>query len=330
MLRISVLAALLASAASGQSLLAPLETWNVERALKAGMVSMAGFGAAPGGVVVGVTVIHSPVTAFALVREDEAVRLPLLLPRAQQLRALRGRWAITVSQNQDDPKTWLLTLHDLESGESKVLQTVSGFASAALSDHRAAVLDAAPVGPVLRIYRLAGGWMETESRIQLHPFDVFPSFAAEDRLLLVGRSDYRVTPLVLGDTSGAIREEPTYELSGPEVTDARRKSSPSFGLGKVSSSPGSAKRVNTHAHLTTQGGRDLFLLTPLRPADGLRLVEFDREGQEEAVHLLRLPRGTDLKEFRLFANPWLPPIAAEGGEIRLYARDGRIFRYTRP
>jgi hypothetical protein len=318
-------------AVGGDGLVRSLGVWDPKLPLEAARRPVVGLSAVGGETVLALATPRDGLVVFVGAREGEAARKQVTLSRRADLeRAMRAPWLLTFRPAAAAGQSMAMALHHLDTGESRVIQAVDaagGLPAAALSAQRAAVLDATARGNVLRIYRLPDAWLESELTVSSGPAEVFLSFAAEDRLLLVGYEDYRVTPVWLGTQPGAIREEPTYELRGAEVEAARRRTQSSFGGGTKQRG---RVRMLTLAHLTSRAGRDLFVFAPFRAEDGVKLVEFDGEGEQAGVHRLQLP-------VRSFAGPWLlrggpslPLVDAVEDEILLAGQDGRVWRFARP
>lgn len=314
---------------AAQHTLAPRDHWNPQLNLAPAVRPLRAFAAAGDAAVTGFSVTPLPTVQFVAIEGGAAVPLPVQVPLNQPVVAARGLWLLTLYPGAPGGEPRQFILRHLQSGTEHRLPASSGFLAAALSDNRAAILEPAPTGGLLRIYRLPDAWLETELAVSRHPADVFLSFASDHRLLLVGKSDYRVTPVLLSTQPGAAREEPVRELSGPEVTDSRRKSNPTFGLGTISTSSPNRGKYTTLAHLTTRAGNDLFLFTPAHPADGLRLVEFNADGEETATHVIKFPDRDAARSATLRLGP-IQVIAAGQEDILIPSRDGRVWRFARP
>lgn len=222
---------------------------------------------------------------------------------------------------------WIFTPHRIDGkhvgrvsairgGETRTFPLPGGVTFAAMLGDRLAVLgtvsDGTSRSSVLAVYDCATGSSYGEIKV---PGFASVSFQDPETVLLVEFANLRITPVSLA--YGEVRAQPSYTLSGPEANRSMERAS-----GNLSGNSVSRLLI---AHLPAKNGNNLFVLAPYKLAEGMRLVEYDRSGQQ--VKSFRLRAETEAA-LRSVSGPVL--LALSPDSFTLAGQDGVLRKYQRP
>ena len=264
----------------------------------------------------------SPIDLFVLGPAQERRRLATL-PGLGQVLAASAEYVL-YSEPDLSQRTITWNFLRMASGESRTLKPAgSHIVAAAVSKNRLAVLSSGdpmrsqpPI--TITVYDCASGEELSRADLPVAASGAQLFFADPETLLMTRSGTFEVTSISLAGSRVAV--ERTFELSGEEVAQSLAKSTPARG-GKV---------AFVLSYVPAPGGHYRFFLSPQRPDDGARLVEFDRDGKQ--IQSYRFRGGGDPAHY-IIASPGLTSVfddPVSGETIALAGFEGKLALFKSP
>ncbi len=265
-------------------------------------------------------VVPARLAGARLIAEHGGARKEHNVPYAGQSFAASSDWVFLAAPAPNSPAH----LINSASGLTTPIRTIDGVARGAVDPEgtRLAVVGPASSGSQVnsRMAVYDTGTLELIGSVERPIFPAFCDiwFTNSRELLLIEPGTFRVTPMSIG--SKTLSPGSPLTLTGPEVDDSKRR----YTGGDL---PANSRPRYLLGYFPGRNGTHFFFLGPNKSADGMRLVEFGRDGAQ--VRSFRLHAEAASAYSSVFTRrPLLLSVSEVSFDI--VGQDGIVRSYRRP